>query len=109
MRRLMIAGAVAAVLLMGAGPAHAQDPVHKLGRGLTNVFTSWIEIPKQLYLGSRRDNAVTGTTAGLFKGLANTVLRAGVGIYDVVTFPIPYPRGETSAYGQLGLPDYAWE
>ena len=109
MKRLTITAACAAILLAGAGPAWAQDPVHKLGSGLTNVFTGWIEVPKQAYLGARRDNPVIGMFGGLFKGLGNTVLRAAFGLYEVVTFPIPYPRGSNSAYQQMGLPDYAWE
>ena len=109
MKRLMITAALAAILLAGARPVWAQDPVHKLGCGLTNVFTGWIEVPKQTYLGTRQDNPIIGVSGGLFKGLANTVLRAAIGLYDVVTFPIPSPRGRVSAYEQMGLSDYAWE
>ena len=109
MRGLTVAAAIAVVLFAGAGTTWAQDSVHKLGRGLTNVFTGWIEVPTQVYRGAQQANPVVGTGAGLFKGIANTILRAVVGLYDVVTFPIPYPRAYTSAYEQLGLPDFAWE
>lgn len=109
MKRLIIPASLAAVLLSCANPSWAQDPIHKLGRGLTNVFTGWIEVPKQVYLGAQQDNEVVGATAGLFKGLGSTLLRTGIGLYDAITFPLPSPSGDTSAYERMGLPDYAWE
>ena len=46
-------------LLMGVGlltcavpGVWAQDPIHKAGRGVVNVLTGWIELPKQIHLGS---------------------------------------------------------
>ncbi len=89
--------------------AWAQDPIHKMGRGVVNVLTSWIELPKQLHLGSQEDNPVVGIGMGLAKGVSLMVLRIGVGAYEAVTFPIPYPRQFASPYEQMELPDYAWE
>ena len=87
----------------------ADDPIHKAGRGVVNILTSWIEIPKQLHLGSQEDNPVVGVGMGLAKGVSLTVLRIGVGAYEAVTFPLPYPKGYVSPYEQMQLPDYAWE
>ena len=89
--------------------AWAQDPIHKMGRGVVNVLTSWIELPKQMHLGSQEDNPVVGVGMGLAKGVSLTVLRIGVGAYEAVTFPIPYPRQFASPYEQMELPDYPWE
>ena len=89
--------------------AWARDPIHKMGRGVVNVLTSWIELPKQLHLGSQEDNPVVGIGMGLAKGVSLMVLRIGVGAYEAVTFPIPYPRQFASPYEQMELPDYAWE
>jgi putative exosortase-associated protein (TIGR04073 family) len=125
MIRLVILSALAAMALW-SGPVWAQDPVpprdplaerlyetrdpiHKLGRGVVNVLTGWIEVPKQIHLGSQEDNPVTGIGGGLLKGIARGLLRTGVGVYEAVTFPIPYPRGYASPYGQMELNDYAWE
>ena len=92
------------------GVAHAQDPVEKVGRGLTNVLSGWIELPKQIHLGSRESNAVTGLTWGIVKGAGLTLLRVGVGLYEAVTFPIPYyPKNFASPYEEMELEDYAWE
>ena len=87
----------------------ADDPIHKAGRGVVNVLTGWIEIPKQLHLGSREDNPVTGVAMGIGKGVSLTVLRMAVGAYEAVTFALPYPRGYISPYEEMQLPDYAWE
>ena len=95
---------LAAPLAMAEG-----DPIHKMGRGLVNVVTSWIEIPKQLHLGSQEDNPVTGITLGIGRGVGLTILRIGVGAYEALTFPLAYPRGYVSPYEQMSLPDYAWE
>ncbi len=100
----------ATVMLLCATPiASAQDPIHKMGRGVVNVLTGWIELPKQVHLGSREDNPVTGVGRGLLKGAGLTVLRGGVGIFEALTFPIPYPKDYGSPYESMGLDDYAWE
>ena len=96
-------------IFLAAPLAMAQDPIHKMGRGVVNVLTSWIEIPKQLHLGSQEDNPITGIAMGVGRGVGLTVLRIGVGAYEAVTFPLAYPRGYVSPYEQMSLPDYAWE
>jgi putative exosortase-associated protein (TIGR04073 family) len=101
---------VAAACLVGRAPvAQAQDPIHKIGRGVVNVLTGWIELPKQMHLGSQQENPVTGVGRGLLKGAGLTVLRGGVGVYEAVTFPIPYPKDFASPYESMELRDYAWE
>ena len=92
-----------------AGTAWAQDPIHKMGRGIVNVLTGWIEVPKQMQLGSQESNPVSGVGMGLLKGAGLTLLRGGVGIFEAVTFPIPYPKDFGSPYEQMELNDYAWE
>lgn len=89
--------------------ASAQDPLHKMGRGVVNVLTGWIELPKQLSLGSHEDNPITGLGRGILRGAALTILRTGVGLYEAVTFPIPYPKEFVSPYEEMELPDFAWE
>ena len=90
--------------------AWAQDPIHKMGRGVVNLLTGWIELPKQIHLGTQEDNPVSGLGWGLVKGVGLTLLRSGVGIYEAVTFPIPYyPKDFASPYEGMELNDYAWE
>ena len=109
-RRRGVVVAVAAGLIVGMGPrAWAQDPIHKMGRGVVNVLTGWIEIPKQIHLGSQEENPIVGIGAGILKGAGLTLLRGGVGIYEALTFPLPYPKDFASPYEQMELNDYAWE
>ncbi len=90
-------------------PAWAQDPLPKAGRGAVNVLTSWIELPKQMHLGRQEEHPIIGIGQGLFRGTSLALLRIGVGLYEALTFPIPYPRGFASPYLSLQLPDYAWQ
>jgi len=110
MRRMF---AVSVTLLGGTlwltTPAWAQDPIHKAERGIVNVLTGWIELPKQIHLGSQEDNPVSGLAWGLVKGVGLTVLRGGVGLYEALTFPLPYPKDFASPYDAMELTDYAWE
>jgi putative exosortase-associated protein (TIGR04073 family) len=99
---------VAAQLAIGPA-AWAQDPIHKMGRGVVNVLTGWLEVPKQIHLGKQEENPLAGVGRGILKGASLTVLRAGVGMYEALTFPLPYPKAFASPYEQMELPDYAWE
>ena len=99
---------VALVLVLAAGnvaPAFAQDIGHKLGRGLVNVGTGWIELPKGIRDGSQQENAIVGVTTGIFKGLGLGLLRTGVGAFEVITFPVPWPKDFAPVYE----PEYVWE
>ena len=108
-RRAVWGVLVVGVIACAQTPVWAQDPIHKAGRGLVNVLTGWIEIPKQLHLGSQEPNPITGLGMGLVKGVGLTVLRGGVGLYETLTFPLPYPKDYASPYEQMELTDYAWE
>lgn len=99
-----------AVLITGiTPPAYAQDPIHKLGRGATNVLTCWIELPKNLHLGMQEQNPVLGIGSGLFKGVGLAATRLVLGAYEAVSFPIPFPKAYASPYEGLELTDYSWE
>ncbi|MFP4382274.1 MAG: exosortase system-associated protein, TIGR04073 family [Candidatus Sumerlaeia bacterium] len=74
----------------------------KLGRGLVNVFTGWLEIPSQIGKTIRKTDPVTGTVIGLLKGSAWTVARMCTGVYEVVTFPFPLPEN----YEPIIEPEY---
>ncbi len=105
----MLFGIVGLVWSLGASPAAAQDPIHKAGRGVSNVLACWIELPKNLHLGTQEDNPVTGAAWGLIKGFGLGVTRLAVGAYEAVTFPIPYPKAYASPYEAMELSDYPWQ
>jgi len=76
----------------------------KLVRGLINVVTCPVEIPKQCYKITR-DRGAIGYVAGPLAGIGMTLYRAGFGAVEAVTFLIPPP----GFYDPLCTPAYAWQ
>ena len=82
------------IFIMGLPMAdcYAQNPGTKLGRGIMNILTGWIELPKNVYETSVEENVIAGLTMGLAKGVGMTVVRIGAGVFEAVTFPLPIPE-----------------
>lgn len=78
--------------LVAGSTCFAESPTSKLGRGVANVLTGWMELPKNVYETSVEENAFSGLTVGLAKGVGMTIVRTGAGIYETVTFPFPIPE-----------------
>jgi putative exosortase-associated protein (TIGR04073 family) len=72
--------------------AEVNSMMTKLGRGLVNVLTGWLEVPKQIAKSIRETDPASGTCIGLCKGVAWTWARTMTGVYEVVTFPVPTPK-----------------
>ena len=79
----------------------APGPFTKLGRGLTNIVTSPGELIYQPAQLSEDNNLWIAWLGGFPKGLVFIPIRILVGVYDVVTFPIPYPNH----YGPILRPE----
>lgn len=110
MKPVIVVGIVLLFILGATASAYAQDPIHKAGRGMVNVLTGWFELPRQVDLGRQEDNPVKGMGFGIIRGLGLTLLRSGVGLYEVLTFPIPFPKNFASPYDQwFEISDYTWE
>jgi putative exosortase-associated protein (TIGR04073 family) len=75
-----------------AGENYGVDIGEKLGRGLVNVATGWVEIPKNIVNTSQDSSVGIGVTWGLVKGIANTIGRTLVGAGELATFFIPTPE-----------------
>jgi putative exosortase-associated protein (TIGR04073 family) len=95
----VIASVLILCLLAVALPAFAQEGSiiekmgRKLGRGIVNIATGWVELPKNIYDTSvDTNNPLMGITYGTLKGLGMTVVRTGAGAYDTVTFLFPMPQ-----------------
>jgi len=86
---------VAIVVILGftfcSFGAYANDynPATKLGRGLSNAATCWIEVPKQVWLVSKDRDPFTGLIYGSAKGVGYTIVRAASGVYDTAFFLLP--------------------
>ncbi|UCG34594.1 MAG: exosortase system-associated protein, TIGR04073 family [Candidatus Omnitrophota bacterium] len=81
--------AILLVLILGISiTAHAQEGAGaKLGRGLSNIATSWIELPAQIYVTAETHDPLVAAIYGPIKGAVFIALRLLSGLYDTVTFP----------------------
>ena len=82
----------------------ANDAFTKLGRGVANALTGWVELPKNIYNVSVEENAFAGVTLGLAKGAGMTIVRTGAGVYEIATFPFPLPQD----YKPILEPEYVF-
>lgn len=72
--------------------ALADTPLRKLGRGVANVITCPLEIPKGISDANAESGFIAAFTFGIIKGVFNTGLRGLVGVYEVASFLIPIPQ-----------------
>lgn len=110
LNRLLLIAVFSLLLFSFVTPAQAQtedsyavNAAQKLGRGLINVATGWVEIPKNIINTTRDSNVGIGLTWGLVKGIGNTLGRTLVGAGELATFFIPFPETE------LIQPTYVFE
>ncbi len=87
-----------------APPAAEQGPTRKLGRGFSNLIcgiTDW-----QNTIATVNDKE--GDTAipyGFIKGAGRFFAREGVGLFEILTFPIPLNKGK---YTPILRDDVPW-
>lgn len=84
------------ISLFVSSAAFADDAIGKLGRGVANVASCWVEVPTQIFEATEGEGIAGGLTVGIFKGVVYTVGRCLAGVYDIVTFPLPLPNGYKS-------------
>ena len=101
MKRTYLALALV-VALAPCALAHAPDrdgdstlsretPTAKLGRGLMEMMTGFLEFPGNIYAETRDDGLASGLTIGFAKGIGMIPVRELVGVYEFVTAPIEVP------------------
>src|ERR1051326_1306652 len=91
MRTLINAGAAAvAVAFLAAGCA---GPEQKLGRGVNNFteFARGGEIRRSMEQTAIWDGTDDAYTTGFIRGFNRSLVRTGVGAFEILTFPIPTP------------------
>ena len=90
-KRIIVIGIIFLFIFSLLTPAYADDAVKKLGRGISNVLTFPFEMVIQVSRVNNTDGPMAAMTWGILKGLGMTVVRGGVGVYEVVSFPFPIP------------------
>lgn len=73
----------------------------KLGMGIANVVTGFVEIPKTMIVTGKREGATYGVTAGFFTGIVHAIGRTLSGAVDIATFYVPTTP--------IVRPPYIWE
>jgi putative exosortase-associated protein (TIGR04073 family) len=89
MHKLIFPFAAVAVALFATG---CTGPEQKLGRGLSNSFEviRWGELRRSVEQNAVEPLPGTGYF-GFVHGLDRSLARAGMGVFETVTFPIPTP------------------
>jgi putative exosortase-associated protein (TIGR04073 family) len=82
--------------LLSTGSAYAESEHSylsgfgsKVGQGLANTATGFIEIPKNIINISHEQNIFVGMSWGLLRGVMQAVSRTTVGAAELITAPIP--------------------
>jgi len=76
----------------------------KLVRGVANVTTSVVEIPKQSYL-MVRDRGNVGYVVGPLKGVGMAFYRLFAGLTETIFFAVPQP----GYYDSMIAPEFVWQ
>ena len=82
-----------------------QNAWRKLGRGFANLLCGIVEVPNQISQTTAKLGGGAGCTYGVGKGFARWFGREFVGVYEIITFPIPAPHG----YGPIMTPEFPTE
>lgn len=102
---LMMMFATASFGFEGQQPeAIAEKMAFKLVRGVANVTTSIVEVPKQTYQ-TVRDRGSVGYVVGPIKGVGMALYRLVVGVTETVFFLVPQP----GYYDPMMEPEYVWQ
>ena len=94
MVRLLVILAVLALGTPEASAAHACPATRKLGRGAANLLLGFTEVPRSMMEVGRHHGQVAGASWGMAEGLCKMIARMGVGVLEVVTFPVPFPKSD---------------
>ena len=95
--------------------ADDQGPMRKLGRGVANLALGACEVPLKVYDVNQTEGGVAAVTYGLFKGIAYFLAREGVGLAELLSFPVPLPGMNESpneggwGYAPMMYPEFIFD
>lgn len=102
---LLMVFATSCFAIEGQQPeAIAEKMAFKLVRGVANVATAIVEVPKQSYL-TVRDRGGVGYVVGPLKGVGMAFYRLFAGVTETVFFAVPQP----GYYDSMIEPEYVWD
>lgn len=108
LRKLMLAMPIALFSLTAFAEhnanTHEYSITDKLGRGASSMALPFLEIPGNI-VKETKENGALGVPYGFGIGVSKMFSRELVGIYEVLTAPIPLPAN----YKPLLMPEYPWD
>ncbi len=78
---------------------------NKMVRGMANILTGWMELPKQVYETYKEEGLGMSMTVGPVKGIGMMLVRTVAGVGETATFFSPYP----GFYDPYFEPEYVWQ
>ena len=92
---------------LSAAEMESPGPLRKLQRGFLNIALSPMELTNELAIEKHEndDQMPPSWMTGTVRGIAFTAGRALAGVYDIATFPIPFPK----EYGPIVQPELPWD
>lgn len=77
--------------VVAIGTIGCAGPEKKLGRGIVNAteFARMGEINRSMEQTALFESPTKAYTTGFFHGFDRTLARTGIGLYEILTFPIP--------------------
>lgn len=79
---------------------------NKMGNGVINTTTSWMDLPNRVAEVSEEHNILVGMTIGATQGIASGLVRGASGVYDMATFGFsPYDRPPMKPEYKVEKPD----
>jgi putative exosortase-associated protein (TIGR04073 family) len=89
-----------------ASPQEVVDGMaNKLARGVANVATGWLELPKQIIITSHEEGLAKGLTVGPLKGIGMALVRTVSGAGEAAMFYVAYP----GFFDPFFDPAYVWQ
>lgn len=74
-------------------PSNDYGPTRKLGRGVSNLFFGWSELPTTVAKINQDEGNSAAAGYGVVRGIGRSVLRMQAGVFEILTWPIPAVRG----------------
>ncbi|MFA5088534.1 MAG: hypothetical protein WC552_05815 [Candidatus Omnitrophota bacterium] len=106
MKNILPASIIFIFFLLFSSQALAQNPGQKLKRGVVNILTAPIEIPKQTRIywkkgAQKTDHVLVWIFSGFIDGTIQMAQRILSGTWDILSFPVNLPKD----YAPLKKPD----
>ena len=86
-------------------PAADYGPTRKLGRGVSNIFFGWTEIPVTIGKVNSAEGNSAAASYGVIRGTGRAFARFGVGFYEALLWPIPVYK---ESYNPVLRSDIPW-